>query len=186
MKLRIRRAVSIAISLLMMSILMVPGFAYFSDVDTQLDEEVVSRNEPATYHWEVTGKTYMGLTTNGVAKERIGIFVAADAGEKYYASYSSETYSELSGTIKASYASIESLIGFKIGKKETKSAGATSRALAANESVTAYGQPQFEKYEVYQKEVRIDQAGHSTDTGKTAICYAYKPLLPSIVFEYSK
>ena len=179
-----KRLFSLLACLCMFACLCYPSHDALALNDTE--EGIAPHNEPAQIYWVVTRTEYVGLTHNEKPKERIGMYQATKTGEHYFATYSCETYSEITGTVKASYYSIESVLGFKIGKKETKSNGASSATLSANEVVTAYGQPLFEKYRIYQKEVRMDQAGHKTDTGKTATCYAYKPLLPQISFTYGQ
>lgn len=177
-----KRLFSLLSCLCMFACLCYPSHAALALNNTE--EGLAPHNEPAQIYWVVTSTEYLGNTHNGEPKKQIGQHTAKKAGECYFASYSVEAYAEISGTIKASQFDIEAALGFKVGIKVTRSDGALSAPLSVNETVTAYGQPLFEKHLIHQKEVRTDQAGRTTDTGKTATCYAYKPLLPQISFVY--
>ena len=147
--------------------------------------DIVSpHNEPAWTYWTVTDTEYLGITANGEPEEYITSIVATKSGEQLTVGYSKTTYAEVSGTINAEFAEIELLLNIQFGEEVTKSVYLTSAQLSEGERVTAYGQPRFMQYRVEQKEVRVDQAGRHTDTGRTTVGFVYKPTTPNIRFVY--
>lgn len=150
------------------------------------EEGIAPHSEPATYYWSIVSSTNQGITTRGEPRTLYDTRTAQDEGEVYNYFYFAVRNAEISGSVKVAYKLLEAELGFKIQDLDVEGKGIPSRPMAKGETVYVYTQPRYEKHEVTQKEVKIDQAGRQSDTGKTEVIYVYKPLPPDPFFEYHR
>lgn len=177
-----KRLFSLLACLCIFTCLCYPSHAAFALDNTE--EVIAPRNEPATYYWSIAEKTDLGITTNGEPSEFYDSHTATEAGEQYYAIYTTQKSVEINGMVKVSYKLLEAELGFKIEEITVNGKIVSSRQLAKGETINVYSQPRYQKYKVTQKEIKIDQAGHSIETGKIEIIYVYKPIMPEFTFIY--
>lgn len=149
------------------------------------DPAIQERYMPADYFWGVLEKTRLGTTTLNSGRTLIGEHSATRAGETYAVNWSYSSTVKIEGTLTISAAVFQGTFGMTLEKAYSFGASATSSPLAANETVKAYGQPNYEIFEIVQAEYKIDQTGKTSPTGKTQICTVYCPIIPLITFAYS-
>lgn len=139
--------------------------------------------------WKIETCTFVGDTTNGLEKGLIGSYTAKAAGERYFASVNPEYSGSISGNLKVKIRAVEEAVGGSLtGSREflNSAASATSAELKAGETVRAWAQPSFIKYEIVQKKYYLLPGGAQREADISETIYAYKPILPMISFAYDQ